>query len=57
MSQGNATSGVGVRKPDVAHDVYDVLVNEEPIAGVIQQTERENFRHCTGNDSISRSRN
>ena len=31
MHKGNATSGMGVPKPDVAHDVYDVLVNEEPI--------------------------
>ena len=30
-AQGNATSGLGVRKPDVKQDIYDVLVNEVPI--------------------------
>ena len=30
-AQGNATSGVGIRKPDVTRDIYDVLVNEFPI--------------------------
>ena len=24
-AQGNATSGVGIRKPDVTKDIYDVL--------------------------------
>lgn len=42
-AQGNATSGIGVRKSDVAKDVYDVLVNEYPIKDVIQQTTRENL--------------
>lgn len=42
-AQGNATSGIGVRKPDVAHDIYDVLVNEFPIAEAIQPTSRENL--------------
>ena len=41
-AQGNATSGMGVPKPDVAH-VYDVLVNEEPITSVVQHTSRENL--------------
>ncbi|MGH2140720.1 ParA family protein, partial [Enterococcus faecalis] len=35
-AQANATSGMGVAKPDVAHDVYDVLVNEQPITSVVQ---------------------
>lgn len=42
-AQGNATSGIGIRKPDVAKDIYDVLVNEETIKTVIQQTSRENL--------------
>ncbi len=37
---------MGVPKPDVAHDVYDVLVNEEPITSVVQHTSREKFRYC-----------
>lgn len=42
-AQGNATSGTGVRKSDVEKDIYDVLVNEEPIKNVIQETSRENL--------------
>ncbi len=42
-AQGNATSGVGIRKPDVAQDVYDVLVNEVPLEEVIVQSSRENL--------------
>src|SRR5699024_3350203 len=40
-AQGNATSGVGVRKPDVKKDIYDVLVNEEPITEAILPSSRE----------------
>ncbi|MHC5250131.1 ParA family protein [Enterococcus sp. LJL90] len=40
-AQGNATSGIGVRKPDVAQDIYDVLVNETPIRETILPTSRE----------------
>ena len=42
-AQGNATSGVGIRKPDVTQDVYDVLVNELPIAEATLVTEHENL--------------
>ena len=42
-AQGNATSGIGVRKSDVGKDVYDVLVNEEPMTNVIHETSRENL--------------
>ncbi|MGM9903178.1 sporulation initiation inhibitor protein Soj [Enterococcus sp. 10A9_DIV0425] len=42
-AQGNATSGVGVRKPDVTQDIYDVLVNELPIAKATLATEHENL--------------
>ena len=40
-AQGNATSGVGIRKPDVTQDIYDVLVNELPIAEATIATEHE----------------
>jgi chromosome partitioning protein len=40
-AQGNATSGIGIKKSDVTNDIYDVLVNEVPIKEVIQQTARE----------------
>lgn len=42
-AQGNATSGIGIRKSDVNEDIYDVLVNEYPIESVIHATNRENL--------------
>ena len=42
-AQGNSTSGMGIRKPDVTHDIYDVLVNEVPIQDAIYPTSRENL--------------
>ena len=42
-AQGNATSGMGIRKPDVTHDIYDVLVKEVPIQDAIYPTSRENL--------------
>lgn len=41
--QGNASSGLGVRKGDLESCVYDVLINEEDIKQVIQQTDVENL--------------
>lgn len=40
-AQGNATSGIGVKKSDVKEDIYDVLVNETPLKNVILKTNRE----------------
>ncbi|GLB47257.1 sporulation initiation inhibitor Soj [Philodulcilactobacillus myokoensis] len=34
-AQGNATSGVGIEKSHIQKDMYDVLVNEEPLKNVI----------------------
>ena len=42
-AQGNATSGLGVRKPDVKQDIYDVLVNVVSIKETIIKTSRENL--------------
>ncbi|HLQ40551.1 MAG TPA: AAA family ATPase [Tetragenococcus sp.] len=42
-AQGNATSGVGIHKPDVKEDIYDVLVNEVSIQEVILESSRENM--------------
>lgn len=42
-AQGNATSGLGVRKGEVDKDIYDVLINEEPLEDVIMQSSRENL--------------
>jgi chromosome partitioning protein len=42
-AQGNATSGMGVRKGEVDKDIYDVLINEEPLEDVILSSSRENL--------------
>ncbi|MCI1954588.1 AAA family ATPase [Ligilactobacillus acidipiscis] len=42
-AQGNATSGLGVRKSEIEEDIYDVLVNETPVEDVIIKTETENL--------------
>lgn len=36
--QGNATSGLGVRRQDVAHGIYGVLLQDEPLAGATMHT-------------------
>lgn len=41
--QGNATSGLGVQKAELTHDVYDVLVNQIPMEEIIVPTTRENL--------------
>lgn len=42
-AQGNATSGLGVRKGEVDKDIYDVLINEEPLEDVILPSSRDNL--------------
>lgn len=42
-AQGNATSGVGISKADIQKDIYDVLINEAPLADVIMATQHENL--------------
>lgn len=42
-AQGNATSGLGVRKADVEKDIYDILVNDTPIEEVVLPSSRENL--------------
>ncbi|KID41084.1 ParA family protein [Fructilactobacillus fructivorans] len=42
-AQGNATSGVGLSKQKINKDVYDVLVNEEPIENVILHSSHQNL--------------
>lgn len=43
-AQGNATSGVGVRKGEVDRDIYDVLINEVPLSEVIVDSSRANMQ-------------
>ena len=42
-AQGNATSGLGIRKTDIKTDIYDVLVNEMPITNAIIHTADQNL--------------
>ena len=42
-AQGNATSGLGIRKADIKADVYDILVNEVPMTDVIIHASRKNL--------------
>lgn len=42
-AQGNATSGVGIAKSSISKDIYDVLVNEEPITDVILHTSHKDL--------------
>ncbi len=42
-AQGNATSGLGIRKGEVNADIYDILINEVPIEEVILPSSRENM--------------
>ena len=42
-AQGNATSGLGVRKSDVEKDIYDILVNETLVTEVVLPSTRENL--------------
>lgn len=42
-AQGNATSGVGIKKADVLTDIYDVIVNDAPIRDTILASSRVNL--------------
>jgi len=42
-AQGNATSGLGVKKGEVDRDIYDVLINEEPLKDVVLSSSRDNL--------------
>lgn len=41
--QGNASSGVGVKKGELESCIYDVLIDDENVRDVIQQTSLENL--------------
>lgn len=41
--QGNATSGLGIKKANVSNDVYDVLVNEYPLKDTIIHSKHDSL--------------
>jgi len=51
--QGNATSGYGFDKSELSSSVYDLLVNEMPIADVIRPTQRKNLDMCPTNINLA----
>lgn len=40
--QGNSTSGYGIEKEELEHDIYDVILHEYPIENTIMETCEEN---------------
>lgn len=40
-AQGNATSGLGINKAEVSHDIYDVLINDVPLKETVCPSSRE----------------
>lgn len=42
-AQGNATSGLGIRKAEIEQDIYNVLIDDFPLQDVILPTSRENM--------------
>lgn len=42
--QGNATSGIGLKKNTIKRCIYDVLINETPLAEVIIQSQVDNLK-------------
>lgn len=51
--QGNATSGLGVDKGELETTIYDVLVNEEPMADAIWESSAENVSICPTNINLA----
>lgn len=51
--QGNATSGLGIDKSELDSTIYDVLVNEEPIADSIWESSAANVSICPTNINLA----
>ena len=51
--QANATSGLGIDKRELDQTVYDVLINDAPIADVIYETNAENVDICPTNINLA----
>jgi chromosome partitioning protein len=50
--QGNASQGLGIDKNSVEHHLYDVLINDLPIADAILQTEMKNLAVLPSNREL-----
>ena len=51
--QGNATSGLGIDKGELETTIYDVLVNDEPIADTIWESSADNVSICPTNINLA----
>ena len=51
--QGNATSGLGIDKSELETTIYDVLVNEDPIADSIWESSADNVSICPTNINLA----
>lgn len=51
--QGNTTSGLGIEKDSVEYSVYDVLINEVPIAEAVIETEYKKLHVCPSNINLA----
>lgn len=51
--QGNATSGIGLDKAELEHTLYDVLINDVPIANAIYETRVENLHIVPSNKHLA----
>ena len=51
--QGNATSGLGIDKSELDSTIYDVLVNEEPMADSIWEASAANVSICPTNINLA----
>lgn len=51
--QGNATSGLGIDKAELETTIYDVLVNEDPIADSIWESSAANVSICPTNINLA----
>ena len=50
--QGNATSGVGAER-EIEKSVYDVIINEESISGIIRETQVKKLKICPSNINLA----
>ena len=51
--QGNATSGLGIDKSELDSTIYDVLVNEDPMADSIWESSAANVSICPTNINLA----
>ena len=51
--QGNATSGIGLDKAELEHTLYDVLINDVPIANAIYETQVKNLHIVPSNKHLA----